>query len=32
MFAHRFRWVFVPMDNIFGRDQLVRPLVEVTHP
>ena len=32
MLAHRFSWVFVPMDNIFGRDLLVRPLVEVTHP
>ena len=32
MLAHRFRWVFVPMDNIFARDLLVRPLVEVTDP
>ena len=30
--AHRFRWVFVPTNNIFGRDLGVRPPAEVTHP
>ena len=30
--AQRFRWVFVPTNNIFARDLGVRPPAEGTHP
>jgi|GEM_PF-6959465 len=30
--AQRFRWVFVPTNNIFTRDLGVRPPAEVAYP